>query len=153
MKTSVLTALAVAAAALASPALASDPTGLWQTPTNGGQVRIERCGQALCGVLVTSSHIRADPNVRDARNKDESLRTRPLRGLRMLSGFTGGPTFLQPPVRHLASGRLAIDAAKASLAAREVVFPTGKERGGWIEVLDSDDNIGWVQNERLTPTD
>lgn len=92
MKTSVLTALAVAAAALASPALASDPTGLWQTPTNGGQVRIERCGQALCGVLVTSSHIRADPNVRDARNKDESLRTRPLRGLRMLSGFTGGPT-------------------------------------------------------------
>ena len=61
MKTSVLTALAVAAAALASPALASDPTGLWQTPTNGGQVRIERCGQALCGVLVTSSHIRANP--------------------------------------------------------------------------------------------
>ena len=54
MKTSVLTALAVAAAALASPALASDPTGLWQTPTNGGQVRIERCGQALCGVLVLS---------------------------------------------------------------------------------------------------
>jgi len=37
------------------------------------------------------------------------------------------------------------------LAAREVVFPTGKERGGWIEVLDSDDNIGWVQNERLAP--
>lgn len=37
------------------------------------------------------------------------------------------------------------------LAAREVVFPTGKERGGWIEVLDSDDNIGWVQNERLVP--
>src|SRR3546814_15394510 len=24
---------------------------------------------------------------------------------------TGGPTFLQPPVRHLASGRMAIDAA------------------------------------------
>ncbi|MEN5051881.1 DUF2147 domain-containing protein [Brevundimonas naejangsanensis] len=92
MKTPVLTALAVAALALASPALASDPTGLWQTPTNGGQVRIERCGQALCGVLVTSSHIRANPEVKDQRNKDESLRDRPLRGLRMLSGFTGGPT-------------------------------------------------------------
>lgn len=37
------------------------------------------------------------------------------------------------------------------LAARDVVFPTGKERGDWIEVLDVDDNIGWVQNERLSP--
>ncbi len=38
------------------------------------------------------------------------------------------------------------------LAARDVVFPTGKSRGDWVEVLDGDDNIGWVQNERLTPT-
>ncbi|WP_427792566.1 hypothetical protein [Brevundimonas diminuta] len=38
------------------------------------------------------------------------------------------------------------------LAARDVVFPTGKERGDWVEVLDGDDNIGWVQNERLTPS-
>ena len=38
------------------------------------------------------------------------------------------------------------------LAARDVVFPTGKQRGDWVEVLDGDDNIGWVQNERLTPS-
>ena len=75
MKFSVLAAAAVVAAALASPALAADPTGLWQTPTNGGQVRIARCGQALCGTLITSDHIRADPNQRDARNKDESSYT------------------------------------------------------------------------------
>ena len=92
MKTSVLTALAVAAAALASPALAGDPTGLWQTPTNGGQVRIERCGNALCGTLVTSAAIRANPGQLDVKNKDEAQRGRTLRGLRMLSGFTGGPT-------------------------------------------------------------
>ena len=92
MKLSVLAAAAVAATALASPALAGDPTGLWQTPTNGGQVRITRCGQALCGALVTSDHIRAQPNARDEHNKDASQRNRPLRGLTMLSGFTGGPT-------------------------------------------------------------
>src|SRR5690606_19953122 len=92
MKTSVLTALAVAAAALAAPALAGDPTGLWQTPTNGGQVRIERCGNALCGTLVTSAAIRANPGQLDVKNKDEAQRSRTLRGLRMLSGFTGGPT-------------------------------------------------------------
>lgn len=38
------------------------------------------------------------------------------------------------------------------LAARDVVFPTGKARGDWVEVLDGDDNIGWVQNERLAPS-
>lgn len=83
---------AAASLGLASPALAGDPTGLWQTPTNGGQVRIARCGQALCGTLVISDHIRREPAARDDRNKDASRRNRPLRGLTMLSGFTGGPT-------------------------------------------------------------
>jgi uncharacterized protein (DUF2147 family) len=78
--------------AVASPALAGDPTGLWQTPTNGGQVRISRCGQALCGALVTSDHIRADPNRRDVHNRDAGLRGRTLRNLPLLNGFTGGPT-------------------------------------------------------------
>ncbi|WP_024354108.1 hypothetical protein [Brevundimonas naejangsanensis] len=36
------------------------------------------------------------------------------------------------------------------LAADTTVFPTGKSDGQWIEVLDADDNIGWLQQERLT---
>ena len=91
MKLSLLAAAATVAASLAAPALAADPTGLWQTPTNGGQVRISRCGQALCGVLVTSNHIRATPNMTDEKNRDASLRTRTLRNLPLLNGFTGGP--------------------------------------------------------------
>ena len=70
MKIKVLLAASALIGALASPALAADPTGLWQTPTNGGQVRISRCGQALCGTLVTSSHIRADADARDENNKN-----------------------------------------------------------------------------------
>ena len=92
MKLSLLAAAATLAASLAAPALAADPTGVWQTPTNGGQVRISRCGQALCGVLVTSNHIRATPNMLDEKNRDASLRTRTLRNLPLLNGFTGGPT-------------------------------------------------------------
>jgi len=92
MKTKMMLAAATLAAALASPALAADPTGLWQTPTNGGQVRIARCGEALCGTLVTSNHIRADANARDEHNRNADLRNRPLRNLPMLTGFTGGPT-------------------------------------------------------------
>ena len=92
MKLSIFAAAALAVAAVAAPALASDPTGLWQTPTNGGQVRISRCGQALCGVLVTSDHIRRDPNARDEHNRNAEQRGRTLRNLPMLTGFTGGPT-------------------------------------------------------------
>ena len=92
MKTKIFLAAATLAAALASPALAADPTGLWQTPTNGGQVRIARCGQELCGTLVTSDHIRANADARDVHNRDASQRGRTLRNLPMLTGFTGGPT-------------------------------------------------------------
>ena len=84
-------AAAMASVSLAAPALAADPTGLWQTPTNGGQVRIARCGQALCGTLLTSANIRANPGLLDEKNSNASLRTRTIRGIQLLSGFTGGP--------------------------------------------------------------
>lgn len=77
---------------LATPALAADATGLWQTPTNGGQVEIARCGNSLCGKLVSSNHIRENPALKDVRNKDESQRVRTLKNLQMLYDFTGGPT-------------------------------------------------------------
>src|SRR3954470_5151601 len=73
-------------------AFAADVAGLWQTPTNGGQVEIARCGNSLCGKLVTSAHIKADPTVKDVKNKDEAQRGRTLKNLQMLYDFTGGPT-------------------------------------------------------------
>lgn len=88
--------LPIVAAALAlsvsAPAFAQDVTGLWLTQTNGGQVEISRCGNSLCGKLVTSNHIKADPNAKDEKNKDPSLRGRPVRNMQMLYDFTGGPT-------------------------------------------------------------
>ena len=89
-KASVLLALF---AFTAAPALAASPAeGLWQTETNGGQVQIYECGPALCGKLVTSNGIKADPNMKDTKNKDASLRNRPLKDLVLLQGFTGGPS-------------------------------------------------------------
>lgn len=41
-------------------------------------------------------------------------------------------------------------AAIRPLAADTVVFLTGKTDGPWVEVLDADDNIGWLQRERLS---
>lgn len=75
----------------AGPALAADPVGLWQTPTRGGQVEIAKCGASLCGRLVSSEGLKADPALKDVNNSDASLRSRALKGLTILSGFSGGP--------------------------------------------------------------
>ncbi len=78
-------------AALASPAAARDLTGIWATGTEGGQVQIYRCGAALCGRVVDAARLRANPDLTDLRNSDAGLRTRKLKGLVVLQGFTGGP--------------------------------------------------------------
>ena len=76
----------------AAPAFAASPAeGLWLTPTHAGQVQISECGQALCGKLVTSERIKADPGLKDEKNKDEAQRGRLLKDLPLLQGFTGGP--------------------------------------------------------------
>jgi uncharacterized protein (DUF2147 family) len=76
------------AAALAGQ---GDVAGTWKTPTKNGVVEITHCGASICGRLVTSDGIRTNPGLKDARNKDTSLRNRPLKGLMMLEGFKGGP--------------------------------------------------------------
>lgn len=80
--------------AVAGPASAQDNPllGRWRTAAQGGVVEIHRCGAALCGRLVDAAPLRRNPDQTDVRNRDPSLRTRPLRGLRVLDGFTGGPT-------------------------------------------------------------
>ena len=89
-------AAAMLALALAAPPAAAAPgggdlTGLWSTGSEGGRVRIYRCGAALCGRIVDATRLRANPNLTDLRNKDRALRDRKLMGLVVLRGFTGGP--------------------------------------------------------------
>jgi uncharacterized protein (DUF2147 family) len=87
---------AFAAAWLCAVSLAgaarADVMGTWHASGNALQIQIAPCGTALCGILLNSNRIRADPNVRDDKNKNPALRGRLLRGITMLQGFTGGPT-------------------------------------------------------------
>lgn len=78
----------------AAPAVAQEASilGRWRTPSEGGVVEIQRCGQALCGRLVDAAPLRRNPDQRDVRNRDETQRDRPLRGLLVLRNFTGGPS-------------------------------------------------------------
>jgi uncharacterized protein (DUF2147 family) len=81
-----LMALAASAAGAASPA-----DGLWAGPEHGVVIRVETCGDALCGYIVTSNRIAANPNLLDEHNPDSSLRARRLKGLALFSGLKGGP--------------------------------------------------------------
>lgn len=87
----------VAAVVLASTAgstaasSAVSPIGLWLTPDDHGQVEVLACGDKLCGRIVTSDRLKADPGLKDTANKNPALRNRPLKGLMIMTGFNGGP--------------------------------------------------------------
>lgn len=83
-----MTFLLAALAAAASVASPDAAVGRWQTETKHGIVEIARCGQSLCGKLVDSDGLRANPSLLDANNKDPKLRSRRLMGLQILEGFT-----------------------------------------------------------------
>lgn len=94
----------------AGPAVAQDGNllGRWRTPAENGVVSIERCGAVLCGRLVDAAPLRADPDQRDVRNRRAALRTRPLKDLLVLRGFTGGPqTWSGGPLYDPNSGQTA----------------------------------------------
>lgn len=84
MTGSALIALAMAAGSL-SPNTA---LGHWKTETRNGIVDIERCGPSICGKLVTSDGIAANPAMTDSNNKNPALRGRLLKGLQIIGGFT-----------------------------------------------------------------
>ncbi|CAN5218517.1 DUF2147 domain-containing protein [soil metagenome] len=65
--------------------------GRWQTPVRHGVVEIAKCGSSICGSLIESDGLRADPHLKDVNNKDASQRARALKGLTILKGFTWKP--------------------------------------------------------------
>ncbi|KKC26300.1 DUF2147 domain-containing protein [Sphingomonas sp. SRS2] len=80
-----ITLMALAMAAAASP---DTVVGRWKTETRNGIVEITHCGQSLCGKLLSSDGITANPALKDVKNKDEKLRGRALKGVQLLGGFT-----------------------------------------------------------------
>lgn len=81
---------AVAALAVASPALAADPHGVWLTEPGTSRIRIADCGDALCGTIVWLK----DPNDAETQrprldklNADPAKRSRPLMGVTIVIGM------------------------------------------------------------------
>ena len=80
-------ALTLPATAMAAPS----PVGRWMTAERGGVVEVFACGAALCGRIAGSPELDAHPDRRDVNNPDPTLRSRLLKGLVFMTGFTGGP--------------------------------------------------------------
>jgi uncharacterized protein (DUF2147 family) len=79
--------LLLLAAMLAATPSADTAVGTWRSPTKNAIIDVEKCGASLCGHLVSSDGIKADPGLKDVNNKDPKLQNRPLKGSLMLSGF------------------------------------------------------------------
>jgi len=82
--------IAIAAAMIASPALAADPVeGEWLVQSGSAKVRIAPCAvkpDRMCGLI---SWVR-DPRqaaARDQNNPDPKLKTRPIMGLPLIRDF------------------------------------------------------------------
>lgn len=65
--------------------------GTWRTPVDESVVRIEACGDLMCGRIETSTILAANPDQRDVRNVDPALRSRRGKGLLMLQLRSKGP--------------------------------------------------------------
>jgi uncharacterized protein (DUF2147 family) len=75
-------------------AFAADPLGTWYTENRDSQVRIGKCGSALCGTLVWLKEPN-DANGRpktDRENADASKRSRPLIGVQIVLGLRPSST-------------------------------------------------------------
>jgi len=75
----------LAATATASPDMV---VGRWRTEVRHGIVEITRCGQSICGSILDSDGIKANPDLADINNKDTSLRHRKVKGLQIMQGFS-----------------------------------------------------------------
>jgi uncharacterized protein (DUF2147 family) len=85
-----LATLAAASFGAATNARAADPLGTWYTEGKESQVRIVKCGNALCGALVWLKEPN-DPKTgkpkTDENNADAGLAKRPLLGVQIVLGM------------------------------------------------------------------
>lgn len=75
-------------AVISSPALPASNTsvtGTWLTDDQAAIVRIDRCGESICGVIERVLDPKAPKN--DINNPDRNARSEPLVGTTVLSGF------------------------------------------------------------------
>ena len=131
MKLPILVGAGLMVLLAASSALASAASGRWRTAENGGVVEVIDCGEAVCGRVVSSLQITADPEIKDAYNKNPALRGRLIKGVALFEDMRGGPTLWKGRVYNPAdggtySGTVTLISADALRLRGCIVFPLCK---------------------------
>ena len=88
MRPSLIALLPLLAASTAASAQSSIE-GLWLNNDHNGLVRIAPCGRYLCGTIAKVLNKGAGSPKTDIHNPDPRLRSRPILGLPVLTGFSG----------------------------------------------------------------
>jgi uncharacterized protein (DUF2147 family) len=84
MRALILAGVLVAGAASAAP---QPVTGRWLTPEGKAIVEVAPCGAQLCGRIAKVLKPRPGGPAVDSNNPDQRLRTRPIEGISILTGF------------------------------------------------------------------
>ena len=87
----------------------SGPTGIWQTQAGDARVKVSKCGDGLCGVIV-SMRDKIDPATGkapvDDKNPNPALKTRPMVGVTLFSGMRqAGPNQWSGRIYNADDGR------------------------------------------------
>ena len=78
-----------ASTVLVTSAAQAEITGVWSTEKNNSHVRIEPCGDKVCGKIIwlkEPNDSKGKPKT-DENNKKEALKSQPIVGLELLKGF------------------------------------------------------------------
>lgn len=79
----------ICCATQAAAATNADIVGFWMTKNDEAKIEIFSCGDEICGKIAWTpkpNHENGEPKL-DVRNRDKSLRDRPILGLRLMNGF------------------------------------------------------------------
>ena len=100
--------LPIAALALiAVPVQAAVPvTGKWTTAEHDSVIEIGSCGATVCGKVLRVMRMMPDGKAPiDRNNPDPALRTRPVQGMMILTGFTDGGSLWNGRIYDPKSGK------------------------------------------------
>jgi uncharacterized protein (DUF2147 family) len=86
MKSALILTVVLTLTATVASAQALEGT-TWRTQGGNGTIRIEACGNKTCGRILPAQP-RPGQSTVDDKNPNPALRTRPLVGLNILTGFT-----------------------------------------------------------------
>ena len=113
----------IAALGLANQTAENPFHGVWVTEADG-RIEIGPCPSddaKLCGALIDAPDLRENPDLRDARNPDESLRDRPLRGVLIVDHFEARRDEWRPGVIYDPEGGMRITRGHLKLTGPDTV--------------------------------